>query len=233
MRVAGCLASVGSRVVVAMEANAAKIASPIAVLGASLRWSRFRNAPSRSVVGATSTLAVPEKEMSPSLNWRGRPLTNSAAAFLATVIRLGAISVALIESETSMASTTVAPSRATFTDRVGRCEPEDHDREGEEHRGRGHVPSPTRPSRCNRGKKIDVGEAHDRVTSPALQEDVQAEQRGDRDEQPEPGGGVEGHRRTGPRSSAGAPIWPIGTALLAPRRCSLKAPSNPADLGGP
>src|SRR5439155_25576447 len=67
----------------------------------------------------TCTVAVPAKVTRPRLIRGGSSRTNSFAASLAASIRLGETSVACMDSETSIAITTVARSRGTFTDVVG------------------------------------------------------------------------------------------------------------------
>jgi hypothetical protein len=57
------------------------------------------------------------------LNVGGRPLTNSLAADFAAWMRLGATSVASIDSDTSMASMMVARSRGSLVSTDGRARP--------------------------------------------------------------------------------------------------------------
>jgi hypothetical protein len=73
----------------------------------------------RSVVGATTVVAVPAKETRPRLIRSGRTSTNSLAAVCMARKRSGSMSVACIDSDTSTAITTVARSRGTRTSVLG------------------------------------------------------------------------------------------------------------------
>jgi hypothetical protein len=66
---------------------------------------------------------VPEKNTRPTGNASGSPATNSRAAATAAVIRDGATSWALIDIDTSTATTIVARSRGTWTSITGRAMP--------------------------------------------------------------------------------------------------------------
>src|SRR5579885_2171617 len=102
-----------------MAARLAKMASPMAVRGPSWRVSIPRLSRAWSVVGETRTWAVPENETSPMLSRLGTMSTKALAASWAATSRLGWTSVASMDSEVSMAMTTVARSRGTFTGRAG------------------------------------------------------------------------------------------------------------------
>ena len=84
---------------------------------------------------ATATVATPLKVTRPRLISSGRSSTKSSAASWAASSRSGSTSVASIDSETSMASTTVARSSGTCVVRAG---------SGEAHDQR--APAPTRNS---------------------------------------------------------------------------------------
>src|SRR4051812_35374216 len=73
----------------------------------------------RSSVGGTSVVALPAKDTTATLNLGGSEFTNCTAADLAASSLLGATSVAIIDSETSMVTTTVARSRGTATWSLG------------------------------------------------------------------------------------------------------------------
>ncbi len=102
-----------------MVCNAEMIASPVAVRSSSFSPEMASSTGCRSVVGETSTVAMPAKEISPRLTPGVSSLTNSLAASLAAVSRSGATSVDSMDSETSMASMTVARLRGTFVLAVG------------------------------------------------------------------------------------------------------------------
>ena len=73
----------------------------------------------RSVVGGTTVVALPAKDTSPRLIRSGRTSTNSLAAVCIASKRLGSMSRACIDSETSTAMMTVARSRGTRTSLLG------------------------------------------------------------------------------------------------------------------
>jgi len=113
--------SVAARVFekVAMVCRQEMIASPVAVRSSSLRPAMARVAAARSVVGETSTVAMPAKDTMPRLIPGVRSLTNWVAACCAAASRFGLTSVASIDSETSMASITVALFRGCLASAVG------------------------------------------------------------------------------------------------------------------
>ena len=95
------------------------MASPLAV-----RWSSFSpamalRAASRSVVGGTSTVAIPENDSMPRFTPGVRLVANSVAAVCAAASRFGLTSVDSIDSDTSMTSITVALFRGTLVAAVG------------------------------------------------------------------------------------------------------------------
>ncbi len=98
-------------------------ASPIAVDCSSCSLSIAVFSDSRSSVGGTSTLALPPNATSPRLIRAGIRSTNFFAAVCAATIRDGSTSVASIDSDTSIAITTVARSRGTRTAAAGRATP--------------------------------------------------------------------------------------------------------------
>ena len=69
----------------------------------------------RSVVGGTSVVAVPAKDTSPRLIRAGSTPTNCFAAVCIALKRVGSMSRACMDSDTSTAITTVARSRGTRT----------------------------------------------------------------------------------------------------------------------
>ena len=71
------------------------------------------------MVGLTSTVAIPANETMPRLTPGVRSSTNWVAASCAAASRLGATSVASMDSETSMASITVARFRGSLVSAVG------------------------------------------------------------------------------------------------------------------
>jgi hypothetical protein len=91
----------------------------MAVDSASSRLSMAVRICPRSVVGVTTVVAVPAKVTSPRLMRSGRTSTNSFAAICMAWKRVGATSVASIDSDTSTAITTVARSRGTRTSVLG------------------------------------------------------------------------------------------------------------------
>ena len=95
------------------------IASPVAVRSSSLRPAMAAAAAARSVVGGTSTVAVPAKDTTPRLIPGGRSCTNRVAACCAAANRFGVTSVACMDNDTSMASITVARSRGCRACAVG------------------------------------------------------------------------------------------------------------------
>ena len=92
----------------------------MAVDSASLSPSTARLIGSRSVVGETSTAAVPANDTSPRLTPGVSWSANDLAAACAAASLLGATSVACIDSETSITRTTVARLRGT---RASACGP--------------------------------------------------------------------------------------------------------------
>lgn len=93
--------------------------SPVAVDSASSSPSIDRCTVARSVVGGTMMDAVPAKLTSETLNFDGSWLTKFFADFFAASSRFGSTSVAIIDSETSIATTMVARSRGTLTSSLG------------------------------------------------------------------------------------------------------------------
>src|SRR6266536_3042481 len=87
------------------------------------RWRRPRPAATAwwSVVGGTTTEALLLKVTSPTLKRAGSRFTNSSAAFRATVMRLGLMSLATIDPELSMATMIVARSLGTLASDPGRA----------------------------------------------------------------------------------------------------------------
>ncbi len=75
--------------------------------------------PARSVVGMTSTVAVPAKDTNPRLIPGVSLSANSFAATFAASSRLGSTSVAFIDSDTSIVSITVARLRGIRCSAVG------------------------------------------------------------------------------------------------------------------
>lgn len=105
--------------VVAIACRAVKMPSPVAVRGSGTSLSMARFTCSWSVVGATNRVAPEENLTSPRLI---PPVSMSAKclpACRAASIRLGATSVAAIDSETSMTSMTTARLRGPRTSWVG------------------------------------------------------------------------------------------------------------------
>ncbi len=102
-----------------IDAIAATSASPVAVDWASFSPSIDCVTAARSVVGATSTVAEPAKEISPRLMPGVRPSANDLAATCAASRRDGFTSVAFIDSDTSTTSITVARLRGTRCSDVG------------------------------------------------------------------------------------------------------------------
>ena len=106
-----------------MSVRQAKIASPIAVLSASCRWSMPAATCAWSVVGVTSVVGVPEKDTNPRLTPAGTRSTKCLAAACMAWNRVGVMSVACMDSETSSAISTVARSLGTRARALG--EPSD------------------------------------------------------------------------------------------------------------
>src|SRR3954465_7723705 len=115
----GSLPAVASKDLIACRE--AKTASPMAVRRASTRESTDRIASCRSAVGGETRLATPAKLITPTLNRSGRLRMKFLAEFLAASNLLGSTSVAIIDSDTSIATMIVARSRGTLTAVVG-CE---------------------------------------------------------------------------------------------------------------
>src|SRR5581483_7663532 len=84
--------------------RAVKMASPRAVPGLVASRSRATSTARWSVLGATSTLGLASTVTMPTENVAGRPSMNDLAWASAAPSRLGATSVAFIESDVSMAS---------------------------------------------------------------------------------------------------------------------------------
>ena len=95
------------------------MASPVAVRSSRVNPAMACLAAARSVVGDTSTVAMPAKDTIPRLIPGVRSSTNRVAAFCAAANRLGATSVACMDSDTSIASITVARSRGCRACAVG------------------------------------------------------------------------------------------------------------------
>jgi len=95
------------------------MASPVAVRSSRVNPAMACLAAARLVVGDTSTGAMPAKDTIPRLIPGVRSSTNRVAAFWAAANRLGATSVACMDSDTSMASMTVARFRGSFASAVG------------------------------------------------------------------------------------------------------------------
>ena len=99
---------------VSIDCRAVNMASPVAVDSASCRLSTARLTAFRSVVGDTSTAAVPANDTSPRFTPGVSWSANDFAAACAAASRVGATSVAFIDSDTSITSITVARLRGTF-----------------------------------------------------------------------------------------------------------------------
>ncbi len=99
---------------VSIDCRAVNTASPVAVDSASCRLSTARLTEVRSVVGDTSTAAVPANDtrprFTPGVSWSA----NDFAAACAAASRVGETSLAFIDSDTSITSMTVARLRGTF-----------------------------------------------------------------------------------------------------------------------
>ena len=104
---------------VLMASREEKIASPIAVRSPSSRVSMARLAGSRSWVGSTLTDALPWKATMPMLILSGTLSRKRCAASIAACRRVGLTSSAAMDSEVSMASTTVPRLVGTFWVRCG------------------------------------------------------------------------------------------------------------------
>ena len=126
---------------VSIDCSAAKIASPVAVRSASLQPVDGRLTGSRSVVGDTSTAAVPANDTSPRLTPGVSWSANDLAAACAAASRFGATSVACIDSDTSMASMTVARLRGTRASAVRAGQRDRQQGQRDEQRGRREVPA--------------------------------------------------------------------------------------------
>ena len=104
---------------VSIDCSAAKIASPVAVDSLSFSEAMARFTGSRSAVGETSTAAVPANatrpRFTPGVSWSA----NWVAAAWAAANRFGCTSVACMDSDTSMTSTTVARLRGTLASAIG------------------------------------------------------------------------------------------------------------------
>ena len=106
------------------------------------RWPTWRTRPAP---GCTSAAA---------------PATNSLAASCAASIRVGATSSACIDSDTSMASMTVARSSGCSRSTDGRAIASASAEQAEQERAGRDVPAPAEPARRQRAQQVDVGEPH-------------------------------------------------------------------------
>src|SRR5581483_3140987 len=104
-----------------MASSDVKIASPMAVPSASWSLSMARFAFVRSVDGGTSNDALPANDTMPTLIFGGSWSTKAFAADCTAFNRVGFTSSASIDSDTSMATMTVARSRGIFSSCVGRA----------------------------------------------------------------------------------------------------------------
>ncbi len=171
--------SLSSASLVSRSAPVAR-ASPIAVDSASSRPSMPASSDSRSSVGGTSTATLPLNEISPTSMSGATWSTNARAASLAASSRSGSTSVAIIDSETSN-STRIRPSlsvrsvvvvigRAMATTPAARPSQLQH---GDD------VAPPAGAGRGDPVEQLDLGEAHRRPASPALDDDVGDAEGGD------------------------------------------------------
>ena len=156
-----------------IDCSAAKIASPVAVDSDSFSPSTARLIGSRSTVGDTSTAAVPANDTSPRLTPGVSWSANDFAAACAAASRLGSTSVACIDSDTSITSTTVARLRGT---RASACGPGQRDREQRPARGSARPPgrAGTSPGRFGaiRSSSSRLVNAHRVAAAPAQQQHV-------------------------------------------------------------
>jgi hypothetical protein len=127
--------------------------SPVAVDSASSSPSIERSTVARSVVGGTMMDAVPAKLTSATLNLRGNELTNSLADSFAASSRFGSMSVAIIDSDTSIATTIVARSRGTLTWSFGCANATMHEQRGQQRQPDGQVPAPLRRRGATRSSR--------------------------------------------------------------------------------
>jgi hypothetical protein len=95
------------------------IASPSAVPTSPSSDARDERTESRSSVGSSRTCTVLENDTRPTRKRSGSLSRNVEAADLAASRRVGATSVAVIEAELSIVSSTVASSRGTATTACG------------------------------------------------------------------------------------------------------------------
>ena len=102
-------------------ASATIMPLPIAVFRCSSKRSIAATRSSRFCVGGCTTDAVPANVMMPARMSCGSSCTNAFAAFCAAMIRLGLMSVARMDSETSITRRTVRASEGSVTIALGRA----------------------------------------------------------------------------------------------------------------
>jgi hypothetical protein len=136
------------------------------------------------VVGVTRVVGVPENDTSPRLTVAGTRSTKCLAAICIAWKRVGVMSVACMDSETSSAIITVARSRATRVSALG--EPRETISVA---RATATIPK----AACRRhAARLGTREAG---TAQLLQH-ISADQRGQQHQQPQPAGGLKSHLAT-------------------------------------
>ncbi len=164
---------------VSIDDIAAKIASPVAVDSDSCSESTARLTDARSVVGDTSTAAVPANATSPRFTPGVSWSANDFAAACAAARRVGSTSVACIDSDTSITSTTVARLRGTRASAVGTGQRDREQGQREDQREGGEVPQPPRAVRGDPVEQLQVRERDGVAAAAAQQQQVADGQRDD------------------------------------------------------
>ena len=190
---AGTFVSLPSVLTVSMASREAKMASPIAVRcwRTTLRTAALTRA--RFVVGGTTTLALPAKVTSPSLNFGGRMSAKRVAASCAACEAgrlhiLGRHRQRDVEREHHG-----RPFTRYLRGPRGPGERDDRHCQREQEQRRREMTPPPRPLGGDRRQEIDVGEAHHVLASLPLHHHVRDEEQRDEEEENEPPAREEAH----------------------------------------
>ena len=193
-----------------MASSDVKTASPIAVPSPSCSRLIPRSTTAILSVGGTMRRAPLSKLTRPTRTPFGTFLRKVRAASCAAARRDGATSVASIDSEVSMASTTTPRLSAVCCATAGLASESDERDEPEQQPDGREVPAPTGPLGGHGVEQVHGREAHDVAPPAQLRHDVGGQQQDRQEQEPEPGGGEEGqgeHQRRLPGARVAPTRW--------------------------
>ena len=149
------------------------IPSPMAVPPVGFRASMAASTASLSVVGATTVRTPAENVTSEIRNPSGSSFTSKWAASWAAANRVGRMSVAVIEPETSVTRTIVASCLGTLCSHSGPTQRNEQCREREQAQNSREVASPVRRLLDDVGEEVQVGETGGVLRPPVLRQHIE------------------------------------------------------------